>query len=144
MSKQKVTRNFTYKRKYHPSTPFSSWLRSYSEENNIPMAVMSLEAGLSRGILNNFIQYPERRPNLKTILRLSAYTGKPADEIAELAGVAGYKPNYRPVGNADPAIEELVKVYKRLPTPMQHYVLRSVYGLDEALKALKPDSSQDK
>ena len=142
--KQKVKRSFEYKRKHFPVAPFGRWLRDYAKEHNKPMTLMSVEAGLSRGILGHYIRDPRRKPSSETILRLSKYTGKPADEIAELAGIAGYKPSYLPIGDSDPAIEKLVKIYKRLPLPMQQYLLRSAYSLDEALKAPKSELSKDR
>ena len=97
--KQKVKRSFEYKRKHFPTSLFGRWLRDYAKEHNMPMTLMSLEAGLSRGILDQYIRDPWRKPSSETILRLSKYTGKLADEIAELAGIAGYKPSYLPTGD---------------------------------------------
>jgi hypothetical protein len=144
MARQKVKRDFTYKRKHYPSTPFTEWLHDYCHSHQIPVVEMSLRAGLSRGALNNYISNPRRKPEPGTILKLANFTGKPAAEIAKLAGVPGYGTGMTMEGSSDPSIEKLVEVYKRLPIPMQHYVLRSAYALDEALQSLKPQSSQVK
>ena len=140
MARKKTVRQYTYRRKHFPTTPFTTWLCDYAEEHRISMIGMSLEAGLSRGVLNGFLKEPWRKPGPSTILKLSMYTGKPAGEIAQLAGIAGYRPSYMPEGDADPGIDKLVTVYKRLPVPMQHYVLRGVVALDKAVKELESHS----
>ena len=135
----KRRRQCPYKRKHFPSTPFTTWLCNYAEENETTLAVMSLDAGLSRGLLNMYVAYPERKQDLRTILKLSKYTGKSADEIARLAGIAGYRPR----DIVDPDIEELVKVYKRLPPSMKSYLLKSAHALSEATRAQRAKSTKE-
>jgi hypothetical protein len=131
-----MPRHYAIKRKHYPSTPFTIWLYDYANKNKTTLAQLALDAGLSRGLLNIFVAHPERSPNLQTCLRVSEATGKPAGEILQLAGIAGYKPQKA----VDPDLKELVNIYQRLPVPMKYCLLKSARALAEAVKAQKSPS----
>jgi len=63
----------------------------YSTENEITLTELSRKANLSAGSLRGLVKYPERMPALETCIKLAKVTGKPADEILQMAGLEGYE-----------------------------------------------------
>jgi hypothetical protein len=68
-------------------TPLAQWLMDYVREQDTTLTQLSREAGLSLGALRSLVIYPERTPTLETCLRLAQITGRPRQEIIELAGL---------------------------------------------------------
>ena len=126
-------------RKYYPSTPFAKWLVRYASQHNIALSDMAVEAGLSYSTLYKYIQNARQKPELRVILRLSEYTEQRADDLARLAGFAGYKPR-EPVG---PDLRELMNIYNRLPISMQKFMLTNARQLAESVRAMKARSSEN-
>jgi DNA-binding XRE family transcriptional regulator len=63
---------------------------AYVKEHETNLTELALKAGLSSGSLGSLVKYPERIPALETCLRLSKVTGKPSDEIFQMAGLQGW------------------------------------------------------
>ena len=72
------------------STPLVRWLLSYAIENEITLTELSRKANLSAGSLRSLVKYPERIPALETCIKLAISTGKPAEDILQMAGLDGY------------------------------------------------------
>lgn len=106
------------KRKPNPTTPLTRWLIAYVEDHDTSLTELALRAGLSAGSLRSLVTYPERIPALETCLRLSKVTGKPAEEIFQMAGLNGIDSE-----SLDPDRLGLLQIYQGLPAPMQHALL---------------------
>lgn len=121
-----------------PSTPFAQWLVEYADRHHTSLALMAQEAGLSRTTLYHYVHHSRNKPDLKVIVRLSEYTGVPAEKLARLAGVAGYA-TQKPV---DPHLRELTNIYNRLPGPMQSYLLLNARQLALSMKGIASPPAQ--
>jgi DNA-binding phage protein len=113
------------KRKPITTTPLTRWLLEYVEEHETNLTELALQAGLSGGSLRSLVTYPERIPALETCLRLSKATGKPVEEIFQMAGLNGSEP-----AEHDPDRIELIRAYQDLSKPMQHALLAVARALE--------------
>ena len=114
------------KKKVRPNA-LGEWLLDYVDTNSTNLTELSLSAGLSSGSIRQLVSHPERRPTMETVMRLSELTGKPADELLELAGING-------IGNVpdlSPDRIELSQRYQRLPNRFKLALLTLVRNLDE-------------
>jgi DNA-binding XRE family transcriptional regulator len=118
-----------YKRKPIPTTPLTCWLIAYVEEHETNLTELALKAGLSSGSLRSLVKYPERIPALETCLRLSKVTGKPGDEIFQMAGLDGYEPSE----GMDPERLGLLRIYKSLPFPLRRTLVTIAQALETSL-----------
>ena len=127
-------------RKYYPSTPFAKWLVRYAcSKQDHPGRRWPRKQACPRTTLYNYIQNSRQKPDLKVILRLSEYTGEPAEKLARLAGIAGYKPR-------EPRIQtfrELMNIYNRLPVSMKKYMLTNARQLAASVQVMKAHSSEN-
>lgn len=114
------------KRKFKPN-PLGEWLLNYVATNETNLTELSLSAGLSSGSLRQLVSHPDRRPTMETVIRLSELTGKPADELLQMAGIDG-------IGNVpdlSPDRIELSQRYQRLPSRLKLTLLTIARNLDE-------------
>ena len=114
------------KKKVRPNA-LGEWLLDYVDTNSTNLTELSLSAGLSSGSIRQLVSHPERRPTMETVIRLSELTGKPANELLEMAGVNG-------IGNVpdlSPDRIELSQRYRRLPNRFKLALLTLVRNLDE-------------
>ncbi len=114
------------KKKVRPN-PLGEWLLEYVDANRTNLTELSLSAGLSSGSLRQLVSHPERRPMMETVVRLSELTGKPAEELLELAGIddIGTVPDF------SPDRIELSQRYQRLPAQFKQVLLTLARNLDE-------------
>jgi len=117
------------KRKNIPTTPLTCWLIAYITEHETNLTELAIKAGLSSGSLRSLVRYPERIPTLETCLRLSKVTGKPGDEIFQMAGLDGYELSE----GLDPDCLGLVRIYKSLPFPMRRTLVTIAQALETSL-----------
>ena len=140
MAKQKLVKKNGREHGLNPSTPFGKWLVDYAVQNDTTLVAMARDAGLGPGTLYKYVEDPPQKPALSVIVRLSEYTGKPTEQLAKLAGVAGYKPQE----SFDPGLEELTGIYKRLPKPMKGYLLTNARQLADSVNVMGGRSSRKK
>ena len=91
-------------------TPLAQWLMDYVREQDTTLTQLSREAGLSLGALRSLVIYPERTPTLETCLRLAQITGRPRQEIIELAGLKAPTD----LDSLDPDRIKLLRTYNNL------------------------------
>ena len=91
-------------------TPLAQWLMDYVREQDTTLTQLSREAGLSLGALRSLVIYPERTPTLETCLRLAQITGRPRQEIIELAGLKAPTD----LDSLDPDRIKLLRAYNNL------------------------------
>ncbi len=91
-------------------TPLAQWLMAYVREQDTTLTQLSREAGLSLGALRSLVIYPERTPTLETCLRLAQITGRPRQEIIELAGLKAPTD----LDSLDPDRIKLLRAYNNL------------------------------
>jgi hypothetical protein len=91
-------------------TPLALWLMDYVREQDTTLTQLSREAGLSLGALRSLVIYPERTPTLETCLRLAQITGRPRQEIIELAGLKAPTD----LDSLDPDRIKLLRAYNNL------------------------------
>jgi len=114
------------KRKLRPN-PLGEWLLNYVATNETNLTELSLSAGLSAGSVRQLVINPERHPTMETVVRLSELTGKPADELLQMAGFDG-------IGNISdlsPDRIELSQRYQRLPNRLKITLLTIARNLEE-------------
>ncbi len=66
--------------------PLGEWLLNYVATNETNLTELSLSAGLSAGSVRQLVINPKRKPTMETVVRLSELTGKPADDLLQMAG----------------------------------------------------------
>ena len=126
------------KEKKGPISPFARWLIHYAAEHGLSLPEMATQAGLSRRHIYFFIDGPKRKPDLVTVLKLSKYTGRPAEEIARLSGIS-----HRDTSMDDPRLRELVDIYRRLPESMKSFLIANARLLADSAKATQKYYSAD-
>jgi len=114
------------KRKLKPN-PLGEWLLNYVATNETNLTELSLSAGLSAGSVRQLVINPERQPTMETAIRLSELTGKPAEELLQMAGVDGFGN----ISDLSPDRIELSQRYQRLPTRLKFALLTIARNLDE-------------
>jgi plasmid maintenance system antidote protein VapI len=114
------------KRKLKPN-PLGEWLLDYVATNETNLTELSLSAGLSAGSVRQLVINPERQPTMETAIRLSELTGKPAEELLQMAGVDGIGN----ISNLSPDRIELSQRYQRLPNRLKFTLLTIARNLDE-------------
>jgi plasmid maintenance system antidote protein VapI len=114
------------KRKIKPN-PLGEWLLNYVATNETNLTELSLSAGLSAGSVRQLVINPERQPTMETAIRLSELTGKPAEELLQMAGIDGFGN----ISNLSPDRIELSQRYQRLPTRLKFVLLTIARNLDE-------------
>ena len=104
----------------------AKWIISYVAQEKITLADLARSSNLSHGTLRSLINYSERRPTYETCLRLADATGKPVEEIFEMAGLS---PKVDP-SVLHPDRYEVLHIFDTLPTGS----LRQVFlGIGRAL-----------
>ena len=103
------------KRKRTTLTPLSTWLMNYVQTQEITLTELARRSGLSSGALRSLVVYPDRIPSLETCLRLADATGKPAEEIIQLAGLETPTSPER----FHPDRLELIRIYDNLPAALR-------------------------
>jgi hypothetical protein len=123
-----LEKEFTmYKRsQIENSTPLVRWLMEYSTEHEITLTELSRKANLSAGSLRSLVKYPERIPALETCVKLARITGKPAEEILQMAGLDGYESSEK----LDPDRLMLLQIYQRLPIPMRRTLMKIAQAIE--------------
>ncbi|WP_322509334.1 helix-turn-helix transcriptional regulator [Anaerolinea sp.] len=117
------------KRLIQNASPLARWLIEYSLQEEITITELSRRAGLSPGSLRSILKYPERVPALETCLKLAKATGKPVEEIFEMARVRGMH-----VPDAvDPGRATLLRIYDDLPLPMRNMLIRLAKVLEASV-----------
>jgi len=114
------------KRKLKPN-PLGEWLLNYVATNDTNLTELSLSAGLSAGSVRQLVINPERKPTMETAIRLSELTGKPADELLQMAGFDGFGN----ISDLSPDRIELSQRYQRLPKRLKLALLTMARNLDE-------------
>ena len=114
------------KRKFKPN-PLGEWLLDYVATNETNLTELSLSAGLSAGSVRQLVINPERQPTMETAIRLSEITGKPAEELLQMAGVDGFGN----ISDLSPDRIELSQRYQRLPNQLKFALLTIARNLDE-------------
>jgi hypothetical protein len=100
------------RRKRHvQTTPLTQWLLDYIDEHDTNLTELSLHCGLSAGALRNLVNFPDRKPNIETCIRLSETTGNPATEIMAMAGMDGITIS----ASIHPDRIELIQIFEKLP-----------------------------
>ena len=118
-----------YKRsQFETSTPLVRWLLGYITEKEMTLTELSRLAGLSSGSLRSLVKYPERIPALETCIKLAKATGKPADEILQMAGMNGYESSE----TLDPDRLLLLQIYQNLPVVMRRALITIAQAIDLA------------
>ena len=115
------------KKKQIITTPLTAWLLEYMDEHDLTPTGLSLQAGLSAGSIRSLIKFPERKPKVETCLRLSDLTGKPADEILQMAGLHGVPE----VAMMSPERIEILQRFQRLPGRLKILLLKIAKDFDE-------------
>jgi hypothetical protein len=109
-----------YKRsRLENSTPLVRWLLGFVDEKEMTLTELSRLAGLSSGSLRSLVKYPERIPALETCIRLANATGKPANEILQMAGLDGYVMPEQ----LDPDQSLLLRIYQNLPIALRRTLM---------------------
>lgn len=109
------------------TTPLTAWLLEYLDEHDLTPTGLSLLAGLSAGSVRSLIKFPERQPKVETCMRLSDITGKPAEEILQMAGLHGVPEN----AMQSPERIEILQRFQRLPGRLKLLLLKVAKDLDE-------------
>ena len=117
------------KRKFRPN-PLGEWLLDYVAENETNLTELSLSAGLSAGSVRQLVINPGRQPTMETAIRLSELTGKPADELLQMAGIEGVGN----LSNLSPDRIELSQLYQRLPNRLKFVLLTIAKNLVDYAK----------
>ena len=118
-----------YKRsQFETSTPLVRWLLGYITEKEMTLTELSRLAGLSSGSLRSLVKYPERIPALETCIKLAKATGKPADEILQMAGMNGYESSE----TLDPDRLLLLQIYQNLPVVMRRALITIAQAIELA------------
>jgi plasmid maintenance system antidote protein VapI len=118
------------KRKIKPN-PLGEWLLEYVATHETNLTELSLQAGLSAGSVRQLVINPERQPTLETAIRLAEITGKPADELLQMAGVD----SIGNIANLSPDRIEILQRFQRLPTSLRFTLLTVARNLDEYVHA---------
>jgi hypothetical protein len=111
-------------------SPFVRWLLGYVDRHEINLSALSQKAGLSSGSLRSVVNFPNRRPSLETCVRLAEITGKPVQEILELADLGMSQ-----VGeNIHPDKSKLIQLYDLLPVVHRRSLVKIAETILEAVK----------
>jgi hypothetical protein len=116
------------KRKNIRTTPLTNWLLNFVDEHETNLTELAVKAGLSAGSLRALVKYPERIPALETCLRLSKATGKPVDEILQMAGLNGVSTEQLDLDRT-----ELLRIYQSLPQPAARILINLARALETSL-----------
>jgi hypothetical protein len=115
-------------KKFQNLSPFAEWLIQLTGVHNISLTALAHRAGLSPGTLRYLTVDPKRKPTLETCLRLSAFAGRPMDEIVLLAGLV--TPD--PIGDSyHPDQLKLTQIFDDLPLEGRAALLKVAIALDE-------------
>jgi transcriptional regulator with XRE-family HTH domain len=115
-------------KKFQNLSPFAEWLIQLTGEHNISLAALAHRAGLSPGTLRYLAIEPKRKPTLETCLRLSAFAGRPMDDLVLLAGLV--TPD--PIGDTyHPDKLKLTQIFDDLPLEGRAALLKVAIALDE-------------
>ena len=110
--------------------PFVRWLLGYVDRHEINLSALSQKAGLSSGSLRSVVNFPNRRPSLETCVRLAEITGKPVQEILELADLGMSQ-----VGeNVHPDKSKLIQLCDLLPVVHRRSLVKIAETILEAVK----------
>jgi hypothetical protein len=116
------------KRKNIRTTPLTNWLLNFVDEHETNLTELAVKAGLSAGSLRALVKYPERIPALETCLRLSKATGKPVDEILQMARLNGVSTEQLDLDRT-----ELLRIYQSLPQPAARILINLARALETSL-----------
>ncbi len=119
-------------------SPFAKWLEQLTEERDTTLTAIARKSGLATGTLRYLLLEPDRKPSLETCLRLSAFSGRPVDELLALAN----QRSSQPVDPYNPDRLKMMSIFDALPVAGRRVLL----GVAELIVELTEgrESNRDK
>ncbi len=116
-------------------SPFAKWLVKLTEERDLTLTAIAHQSGLAAGTLRYLIIEPERKPSLETCLRLSAFSGRPVDELLALAN----QQSSQPVDPYHPDRLKMMSIFDALPVAGRRVLLGVAELILEVTEGKEPD-----
>ncbi len=98
---------------------FQSWLKEYTEQNNMTASALAVKSELSPSTLLRLMREPGRSPDTMTCIKLARSTGQDLNMLLELAG----QKEVEDETILNPLRYRLLKTFDQMPYEMQQSLL---------------------